>query len=100
VPFRPINVDVAFGQPELLIKAGPQDIEMQVSCTTHGSTGVSAGPNYIVGTKQPDGTVAGKFVSANEFTTDLADGDELWVAAAEQLAFTGSIRITGLVRTQ
>ena len=29
---------------------------------------------------------------------DLSEGDELWVAAAEDLSFASSIRITGLVR--
>ena len=38
-------------------------------------------------------------VTSNEFTADLADGDELWVAAAEQLAFATTIRITGLIRS-
>lgn len=100
MPFRPIDLNVAYGSPELLIKAGPGDIEIQVSCTTFGASGVAGGPNYIVGIRQDDGSVAGKHVTQNEFTTDLADGDELWVASAEELAFTSAIRITGLVRSQ
>lgn len=98
MPFRPIDVEVTYGKPVLLVTAGPGDAELQVSCGTHGSAGVAAGPNYIVGVRQDDGSVAGKIVTGNEFTTGLADGDELWVAAAEELAFTSTIRITGLVR--
>ena len=100
MPFRPIHVEVTPGKPELLVKAGAGDAELQVSCMTHGAPGATAGPNYIVGVKDDNGTVVGKVVTGNEFTTDLADGDELWVAAAEVLAFTSSIVITGLVRTE
>jgi hypothetical protein len=99
VPFRPITVDVTYGTPVLLVTAAAGEVEVQVSCVMYGSAGVAAGPNYVVGVKQADGTVAGKVVTANEFTSDLAEGDELWVAAAEDLSFTTSIRITGLVRS-
>jgi hypothetical protein len=99
VPFRPVDIRVAYGRPELLVQAGPRDVEIQVSCTSFGASGVSGGPNYIVGVKQDDGTVAGVYVTENEWVSDLADGDELWVAAAEELQFTSAIRITGLIRT-
>ena len=100
MPFRPITVDVTYGTPALLVTAGPGDVEVQVSCVMYSSgQGGAVGPNYVVGVKQDDGSVAGMFVTSNEFTADLADGDELWVAAAEQLAFATSIRITGLIRS-
>jgi hypothetical protein len=100
VPFRPVRVEVSYGEPQLLVKAGPGDCEIQVSCSTFGASGVAGGPNYIVGVQLDDGTVAGVTRTQNEFTTDLEDGDELWVAAAEDLAFTTSIVISGLVRSQ
>jgi hypothetical protein len=99
MPFRPITIDVTYGKPELLVKAAAGDVEVQVSCVMYSSGGTAAGPNYLVGVKADDGTVAGKCVTANEFTSDLSEGDELWVAAAEQLAFSTTIRITGLVRS-
>jgi hypothetical protein len=98
VPFRPVGIDVAYGKPELLVQAGPGDTDIQVSCTTFGASGVASGPNYIVGIKDGD-TVAGKYVTQSEYATDLSDGDELWVAAAEPLQFTSAIRITGLIRS-
>ena len=99
MPFRHIDIRVAFGTPELLVKAGEGDAELLMSCTTYGATGVSGGPNYIVGSRQDDGSVAGIFVTSNEFSTDLAEGDELWVAAAEDLPFASAIHITGLIRS-
>ena len=99
MPFRPVDLHVAYGKPELLVEAGPGDIEIQVSCTTFGASGVAGGPNYIVGVREKNGPVRGMFVTNNEFSTDLADGDVLWVEAAEELSFTSAIRITGLVRT-
>jgi len=99
VPFRPVDMHVAYGRPELLVKAEAGDVEIQVSCTTFGASGVAGGPNYIVGIKQDDGTVAGVYVTANEWSSDLAEGDELWVAAAEELEFTSAIQITGLIRS-
>jgi hypothetical protein len=100
VPFRPVDIHVAYGRPVLLVQAGPSDVEIQVSCTTFGASGVAGGPNYIVGIKTDDGTVAGVYVTGNEWSSDLADGDELWVAAAEELEFTSAIQITGLIRTK
>jgi hypothetical protein len=99
VPFRPIELHVTFGEPVPLVTAQAGDVELLVSCTTYGATGVSGGPNYVVGCKQDDGSVAGIFVTGNEFTCDLTAGDELWVAAAEDLPFASAIRITGLVRS-
>jgi hypothetical protein len=99
VPFEPIDLAVEFGKPQPLVTAGPDDVELQVSCTTFGAAGVTGGPNYVVGVKGDDGVVHGIYVTANSFTTDLAEGDELWVAAAEELSFTNVIRITGLVRS-
>lgn len=99
MPFRTIDIYVAYGTPELLVKAGPGEVEVQVSCGTYGASGVAGGPNYIVGLKQDDGTVTGKYVTQNEFSMDLSDGDELWVAAAEPLQFTSAIQITGLIRS-
>ena len=100
MPFRPVDIHVAYGKPELLVQAGPGDVEIQVSCTTFGASGVAGGPNYIVGVKTPEGTVAGVYVTQNEWSSDLADGDELWVAAAEELEFTSAIQITGLIRSR
>lgn len=99
VPFRPVDISVAYGEPQLLVKAEAGDCEIQVSCSTFGASGVAGGPNYIVGVKQDDGSVVGVVRTQNEFTSDLAEGDELWVAAAEELAFTTAIRITGLIRS-
>jgi hypothetical protein len=99
VPFRPVDLHVEFGKPVLLVSAGAGDVEVQISCTTYGASGVANGPNYVVGVRQDDGTVTGKYVMTNEFTSDLADGDELWVAAAEELPFASAIRITGLIRS-
>jgi hypothetical protein len=99
VPFRPVSLDVAYGTPQLLVRARPGDVEIQVSCTTFGASGVAGGPNYVVGVKDGD-TVAGQYVTQNEYATDLSDGDELWVAAAEPLEFTSAIRITGLIRSE
>jgi len=98
MPFRPVDLHVAYGKPELLVKAGAGDAEIQVSCTTFGASGVSGGPNYIVGVKDGD-RVAGVYVTGNEWSSDLADGDELWVASAEPLEFTSAIHITGLIRS-
>jgi hypothetical protein len=100
MPFRPIELHVAFGTPVLLVTAAAGEVELLVSCTTYGATGVSGGPNYVVGVRQDDGSVAGIFVTSNEFTCDLTAGDELWVAAAEDLPFAAAIRITGLVRSE
>jgi len=99
MPFRPVKVMLEFGKPELLVQAGPGDLEIQVSCETFGASGVAGGPNYVVGVKNAGGDhVEGLFVTDNSFSTGLADGDELWVAAAEELQFTSAIVITGLVR--
>ena len=100
MPFRPVDIQVTYGKPELLVRAGPDDAEIQVSSATFGASGVAGGPNYVVGLKQRNGSVLGLFRTANEFQTDLSAGDELWVAAAEELAFTTTIRITGLIRTR
>lgn len=100
MPFRPVRVELAYGEPKPLVKAAAGDVEIQVSCVTFGASGVSGGPNYVVGIKQQDGTVAGKHVTQNDFSADLEEGDELWVAAAEDLQFTTSILITGLIRSR
>ena len=99
MPFRPVRAEVTYGKPELLVQAQAGDAELQVCCTAFGAGGAAVGPNYIVGVKQDDGTVAGKYVTDSGFATALADGDELWVAAAEDLSFASSILITGLVRS-
>jgi hypothetical protein len=99
MPFRPVNVEVAYGKPELLVKAEAGDTGIQVSCATFGAAGVAGGPNYVVGVKV-DGQVDGLQVTQNEYSADLEEGDELWVAAAEDLQFTSSIRITGLIRSR
>ena len=101
MPFRPVRVELEFGKPELLVKAGPGDVEIQVSCTTFGATGVAGGPNYVVGVLNENGRdrVDGVAVTANQFQTDLEEGDELYVAAAEELSFNSKIFITGLIRS-
>jgi hypothetical protein len=100
VPFQPIDITLEFGKPEHLVTAAAGDVYMFVSCTTFGAAGVAGGPNYVVGKKNEAGDhVTGLYVTTNEFETDLSEGDELWVAAAEELTFTSSIRITGLVRS-
>jgi hypothetical protein len=100
VPFRPIDIEVAYGEPQPLVTAAAGEVELQISCTTFGASGVAGGPNYVVGVKDDDGQVRGKYVTQNEYSTDLSEGDELWVAAAEELQFTSVIRITGLVRSE
>lgn len=100
VPFRPVDIHVTYGKPELLVRAGPGDVEIQVSCAPFASGGLVDGPNYIVGVKTAGGAVAGEYVTSNEWSSDLSGGDELWVAAAEELGFTSSIRITGLIRSE
>lgn len=100
MPFRPVRVELEFGKPEHLVTAGPGDVEIQVSCDAFGSVGASSAPNYVVGVKDQAGDhVAGKLVTSGEYTTDLEEGDELWVAAAEDLSFTSKIFITGLIRS-
>jgi hypothetical protein len=98
VPFRGIEKDVKFGEPVKLLTAGPRDVHVQIRARNYGATGVSGGPNFLVG--GPD--IAGEgglicFDSAHE--TDLAAGDELWVAGSEQMAWADSFTITALIRS-
>ena len=101
MPFRPVDVHVSFGKPQVLVEAGDGDVSIQVSCSTFGASGVASGPNYIVGVLDDadDAMVRGIYVTANEWSSDLDPGDKLWVVPAEDLTFTTSIHITGLVRT-
>ena len=98
MPFRGIRAEVSFGEPQCIVTAQAGDIEVQISCGAYGATGVSAGPNFVVG-GPGIADEGGLFVTSNECTTAVEEGDEVWVAAAEELPYTGSIVITGFVRS-
>ena len=98
MPFRGIMKDVKPGEPEQLLVAQPGDLEVQVSVAPYGAAGVSGAPNFRIG-GPAIADEGGMLVTSNEFTTDLSEGDELWVAAVEDLAWSDHISISALVRS-
>lgn len=101
MPFDGAHIDVKYGEPRKLFTAGPDDAEVQVSCVPYGAAGVSGGPNFVVGGPGLENDhKRGFLVTSNEFTSELAEGDELWVAAAEQLSFTEAITISYVLRSR
>jgi hypothetical protein len=98
VPFRGVVKDLQHDQAVQLLVAGPGDVEVQIGIKPYGATGTSGAPNFWVGGPDlQDG--AGLLVTANQFTTDLDAGDELWVKGAEELPFASKWQITALIRT-
>jgi hypothetical protein len=99
VPFRPVVRDLKPQVPVQLLVAGPEDVEVQIGIGPYGAYGQGGGPNFWVG--GPDiATELGILVSSNEYVTQLSDGDELWVMAADVLPFAEQWRITALIRSR
>lgn len=98
MPFRGVVRDFKPGEVIKLITAEAGDVEVTISIKPYGATGTSGAPNFYVGGPDlKDG--AGLLVSGNEWTTDVEEGDELYVRHAEALPFAESWTITALIRS-
>ena len=104
MPFRSYYAAVEPGKAEPVYKWQAGDVQVMVSTfPIPGQSQASNGYNFFVGGPElgEDGG-GGLYVMTSQFTTEVGNGDELWVAIPPQdLAWTAQgVPLTVLVRSR